>query len=524
MNLHTQTLHLLQQTTEYIANHHQQAYLVGGSLRNILLETPGIDWDIAITGDAPSLARQLANKFGGHYAHFHDKAHRVIVPLTSTSTQDKQTPNPHKEFILDIAHLKGDIIEQDLRKRDFTINAIAAPLANVSQHLQTGEALHLIDPLHGLADLQAHRLKAVDSDVFRHDPLRMLRAVRFMARYHLSIDPWTEGLLIRDSSLLLQVAPERIHDELYAILEPRGATDQLHFLDAHGLLTTLMPEFIPARGMLQPRPHYWDVLEHSLQTVGTLEQLSTLLQQTPDAIQQSPLESQAHGYLAHIQQLLQEAEQQHIFSRATLTTPRMKLAALLHDIGKPPTYSEDAEGHIHFYAHPQVGVPLAQQVMKRIHASNADRRLVQQIVAHHMRPGQLAHLDAISPRAIRRYFVDLGTTGIIVALLSLADHLATTGPLFGTSENNADTTISSWEQHLATVHLFLNQYIQHRENILPPQLISADELMRRLNLKPGPHIGRLLEAIAEAQAEGAISSRDEAFWLAEEKLNQLNTS
>ena len=522
--MHTQTLHLLQQTTEYIASQHQQAYLVGGSLRNILLGKPGIDWDIAISGDAPSLARQLANKFGGHYAHLHDKAQRVIIPLTSTSTKDKQTPNPHKEFILDIAHLNGDTIEQDLRKRDFTINAIAAPLANVLQHLQTGEPLHLIDPLHGLADLQAHRLKAVDSDVFRHDPLRMLRAVRFMARYHLSSDPWTEGLLIRDSSLLLQVAPERIHDELYAILEFQGAIEQLHFLDAHGLLTTLMPEFIPARGMPQPRPHYWDVLEHSLQTVGTLEQLAMLLQQTPDEIQQSPQESKAHGYLARIQQLLQEAEQQHIFSRAMLTTPRMKLAALLHDIGKPPTYSEDAEGHIHFYGHPQAGVPFAQQVMKRIHASNADRRLVQQVVAHHMRPGQLAQLDAISPRAIRRYFVDLGTTGITVALLSLADHLATVGPLFGSSGNNAATIISSWEQHLATVHLLLNQYIQHRENILPPQLISADELMRRLNLKPGPHIGRLLEAIAEAQADGSISSREEAFWLAEEKLHQLNTS
>jgi hypothetical protein len=105
-----------------------------------------------------------------------------------------------------------------------------------------------------------------------------------------------------------------------------------------------------------------------------------------------------------------------------------------------------------------------------------------------------------------------------VALLSLADHLATRGPLIGIPERQHASTISAWEQHVAAVCLLLARYIQNREGILPPRLVSPEELMRRLKLEPGPRVGLLLEYIAEAQAEGILHSKEEALWLAEEKL------
>ena len=484
-------------------------------MRNILLAEPCSDWDIVTTGDVPSIARLLADKLHGHYAYLHEKASRVIIPPSSAGEST--------EIIFDIAPLKGRSLENDLRQRDFTINAIAAPLEDVVRHLASidpVQTMRLIDPLHGRADIAARRLKAVDSHVFQHDPLRMLRAVRLMMRYHLSIDSGTEGLLMRDSSLLPQVASERIHNELYAILAPDGAAERLQFLDAHGLLTTLIPEFIPARGMAQPQPHYWDVLDHSIQAVRALEQLATLLQQSPAVIQQSPLENHTTCNLVTIQQLLIEAEEQGIFQRALLTSPPMKLATLLHDIGKPTTYTIDENDHIHFYGHPQAGIPLVQH-MKRLSVNTQDRRLVQQVTSHHMRPGQLGQQGAaITPRAIRRYFVDLGPTGIAIALFSLADHIATRGPAFGTPEQQA-VTIASWEQHVTSVCLLLSSYIRDRASVIPPQLISAEELMRRLNLTPGPIIGQLLDQIAEAQAEGIIHSKEEALWFAEEKLQHM---
>lgn len=499
-SLDSWTLHLLQQTAEYFHAHGQQVYLVGGSVRNLLLDEPCADWDIATDGEAPKLARRLANALGGFYAHMHDKASRIVVK------------HEQQELTIDVAPLNGNSIEEDLQARDFTLNAIAVPLDNVIQHFTSGDALALIDPLHGADDLKARQLKAVNDTVFQHDPLRMLRAVRLMAHYQLSIAPHTAELLIRHAPLLPHTAPERIHDELYAILKADGATERLRFLDQHDLFMTLFPEFIPARGMRQPSLHYWDVLEHSLETVHFLEQLAELLQQEPEQLRHSPLEPDGQGDLAQLQALLLEAEQQGIFRCATLAAPPMKLAALLHDIGKTVTYMRDNEGHIHFYHHPQEGVPLAQGMMRRLSASTHDRRLVQQVVAHHMRPGQLSN-DTLTIRATRRFFVDLGPTGINVILIALADHLAMRGP--------APLT-QAWTRHLATTRILLTRYICERDSILPPRLIQPEELIRRLNLERGPIIGTLLEQIAEAQAEGLIHSKDEALWFAEEKLHQIH--
>jgi poly(A) polymerase len=497
-----------------------------------LLGEECLDWDIVTPANAHTIARQLADTLGGHYVHMHEKASRVVVLF-----EDADSPATKQEMHIDISPLIGKNIQDDLRHRDFTINAIAAPLDQVVQSLASDVTMHvtrnvgatlavsrgtgalaqgtgagplgtlnLIDPLHGLADLQARRLKAVDDHIFRHDPLRMLRAVRLMMRYQLQIEPWTESLIRRDAGLLPEVAPERVHDELYAILGPDGAASRLHFLDEQGLFMVIFPEFAPARGMRQPHPHHWDVLTHSIETVAALEQIARLVQGHP--VDGGNAATDAN--LSEIRILLHEAEQQGIFSLASLTAPRMKLAALLHDIGKPLTYSCDQEGAIHFYNHPLAGVPLVEQIMRHLCASTQDRRLAQLVAAHHMRPGQLGHDGPVTPRATRRYFVDLGPTGISIALFSLADHLATLGP---------QPTADSWQRHLAVVRLLLTRYIRERDSILPPRLISPEELMRRLNLEPGPIVGQLLDLIAEAQAEGRVHSKEEAVWFAEEHLD-----
>ena len=489
-----ETLHVLQQAAQFFSS--SPAYLVGGSVRDVLLHVPCTDWDIVTSGDTPRLTRQLAHALGGHYAHMNDKASRITIK------QNQQ------EILLDISPLRGGTIEEDLRLRDFTINAIALPLSEAVTSLTNETSRPLLDPLQGHADLANHCLRAVDDAAFKDDPLRMLRAVRFMQRYQLTLEPHTAQMLTHDAALLTRTAPERIHDELQAILQPPGATTCLRFMDSHGLFTTLIPEFIPARGMKQPELHHWDVLEHSLETVGYLEYLATLLQQAPEQIEHSPLELNGQGDLLAIQTLLKEAETQQFFSFEHLTSAPMKMAALLHDIGKTTTYTVSEEGDIRFYGHPQAGIPLVQQILRRLSASLQERRLAQQVAGHHMRPGQLSR-DIVTQRAIRRYFVDLGPTGISVALISLADHLAMRGP---------EPLTVSWERHLATVRVLLNTYIRERERILPPRLIQPDELIRRLNLTPGPIIGKLLEAIAEAQTENRLHSKEEALWLAEEIL------
>ncbi len=496
------TLHLLERVAQFFVENKVQAYLVGGSVRDVLLHKPCTDWDIVTTGDAPTLSRKLANKLGGYYAHMHEKASRITV---------KQK---EREIIFDIAPLRGRSIEADLRQRDFTINAIATPLPEVVRSFIEHTSLLLIDPLSGEPDIAARLLRVVNDDVFKQDTLRMLRAIRFATRYNLSLDEHTKHLLQRDAALLLLAAPERVRAELYAILEPDGAPSCLRMLDTYNLFTALFPEFIPARGMMQPGLHHWDVFEHSIETVAALEQLATTLSLTAEEIQEKRLDG-GRGDLVAIQALLHEAEQQGYFQYASMTSPVMKFAALLHDIGKTTTQVIHEDGKITFYGHPQAGVPLVQSIARRLSLSTQDSRLIRQIVANHMRPGQLSH-DSITQRAVRRYFVDLGPVGIPVALVSLADHLAMRGP---------EPLTDAWEHHLATVRLLLTRYIREREVTLPPHLVQPEELMSKLNLEPGPIIGQLLEQIAEARADGIIQSKDDAFWFAQEKLGPLhNTS
>lgn len=484
---------------------------MGGSLRNLLLGEPCGDWDLVVEGQgkgkgkgqAHKLAQGLADALGGFYAYMHEKASRVVIRLPAG-----------KELTLDIAPLHGQTLEEDLRARDFTLNAMAAPLAPVLACLERADSLAgvdmpLVDPLHGLADLQKRQLRAVNAEVFRHDPLRMLRALRLARRYDLTIVPATEKLIRRDAGLLPEVAAERVQAELFTLLAQPGALAQLYRLDTCGLLMVLFPELQAACGMRQPQPHYWDVLEHSLQCVHFLEVLAHELEAEPQTPFASELlaNSADEEVLREIRVLLREGEQQGVFQFAELQSARMKLAALLHDIGKPPTYTVDGQGGIHFYGHPQVGAPIASAIMQRFSASTQDRRLVQLVTAHHMRPGQLGQDGQVTPRAIRRYFVDLGPTGLLVALFSLADHLATLGPQARTG---------AWSRHLAVARLLLTSYIRERTKILPPRLVRADELMSRLRLQPGPILGQLLEVIAEAQADGLIHSREEAILLAKE--------
>ncbi|HTI13369.1 MAG TPA: HD domain-containing protein [Dictyobacter sp.] len=498
-SLDTWTLHILRLTTHFFSNAQQQAYLVGGSVRNLLLHEPCLDWDIAATGDTAQLTSQLAQQLGGFYAPMHEKASRIVLK------HDQQ------EIIIDIAPLHGATIETDLHQRDFTINAIALSLSSLLHALDTNVAPTYIDPFSGISALEARQIRAVSSDIFIQDPLRMLRAVRFMTRYHLTIEPATERLIHQYATRLPTVAPERVHEELYMILQPENATERLRYLDRLGLFMVLFPEFQSARHMQQPALHHWDVLDHSLETVATLERLAKELQQPIEEARHSALDINQQGDIMELQRLLYEAEEQDLFHFSMLLSPQIKLGALLHDIGKTVTYACDEAGHITFYHHPQAGVPFAQQIMKRLHSSVSDRRLVQQIVAHHMRPGQLSQ-DQVTKRAIRRYFVDLGPSGIYVGLVALADHLSMRGP---------EPLTVHWQRHLATIRLMFTSYIRERKQLLPPRLIQADELMRHLHITPGPIVGQLLEAISEAQTEGQLQSKEEVIWFAEEKLQQL---
>jgi putative nucleotidyltransferase with HDIG domain len=179
------------------------------------------------------------------------------------------------------------------------------------------------------------------------------------------------------------------------------------------------------------------------------------------------------------------------------------LAGLLHDVGKPDTRGVDPEGMVHFIGHDQLGSDWAVRRAVQLHLSNVEADYVGCIVRHHMRPQQLTHEGRPSRRAVYRFFAAAGECGVDVCLLGLADMMAIYGPTLSQDR---------WASMLDTVRELLESYFEHpAERVHPPALITGDDVMQAIGLRPGPQVGALLEALREAQAAGEVTTREAAL-------------
>jgi hypothetical protein len=188
----------------------------------------------------------------------------------------------------------------------------------------------------------------------------------------------------------------------------------------------------------------------------------------------------------------------------------LKLAALLHDTGKPEVRTVDEQGRIRFLGHPKEGVEITGRALTRLRFNRAEVRLGKTIVLNHMRPLLLARERSVSARAIYRFFRDSGGAGVDVLLHALADHRATYTAGSGREE---------WVRLVNLAARMFEDYWEHqKERIAPPPLIDGHDLLHGFNLQPGPRIGEVLELVREAQASGEIHSREEALDLVRERL------
>ncbi len=467
-----------------------RVWAVGGAVRDVLMSRPVHDWDFAVERNATALARAVADALDG--AYFPLDAERDTGRAIVTS--------PHGAPVeLDFAALRDDSLEADLFMRDFTVNALALA--------ETGE---LIDPTGGQADLAAQLIRATHESTFRDDPVRLLRGVRLEANLGFEIEPQTADWLHRAAPLLELAAAERVRDEFARMLALDRAVVPLQRLDEFGLLARIIPELELLQDVSQSPPHRFDVWRHTLMTVDALEGTITAATGhtvTNPALADAPptaweditrtLGKFGHALTAHLTVEISAGR-----DRAGL----LKLAALLHDVGKPQTRSQDEDGRIHFYNHEPVGAQMAAARLRELRFSRAEVERARTIVGQHLRPAHLARAGRITRRAIYRYFRATGCGGVDTALLSLADHLATYGP---------NLLEQRWAQRLETVEILLTHYFERREEtITPPPLLTGSELMSALALDPGPEIGRLLEALREAQAGGEVSTPEEALALA----------
>lgn len=436
-------------------------YMVGGSVRDLLLGRPALDTDLAVTAEPADFARRLADRLSGSYVQIGKSdltIHRVVVG----------------DRIFDVSALHGAGIEEDLRRRDFTVNALAVDAA-------TGE---VVDCTGGRKDLQAGIIRMVSTAAFRSDPVRLLRAYRLAAALGFDIDPVTESVIAGNAARIGQSAGERIWAELRQILAGPSSLTHLERMQASGLLTAILPEIGPLDGCHQGGHHRWDVWTHSLRAYGHLESmLNDTATWLPAGIDTGPWRIDDH--------------------RASL----LKLAMLLHDVGKPSTRQVDDSGHVHFYGHGKKSAEIAAGIAARLKLSNRQAGYLDFIIRSHIRPLHLFNAFSkgqLTVRAKTRFFIHCGRHTPDLLLHAMADIEGK-----GNAQPRDRKFIEFARQLLGE---YIGDYLPRSAH---RPLLGGRDLMDTFGLQPSPLLGRLLREIEQARLSNEIRTRDEALALAE---------
>ena len=474
--------------------------LVGGAVRDALLGHAPNDLDFALPGDAIQVARRVADALKAAFYPLDEERGSARVVLTQQGGS---------RYLLDFAALRGPNIESDLRARDFTINAMA---------VKVDAPQSLLDPLGGIADLDAKRIRDCSPATFRDDPVRILRAIRLAVALKAKIVLETGQQMRKSAHLLSNVSPERQRNELFRILGGPQPATSLHTLDIVGALPHVLPELAALKGVQQPSPHIYDVWQHSLHTVQELELMLDVLgtlDHSPEVGTSLTIGSavlRLGRYREHINAHLNT----ELISDRPLR-PLLFLAALYHDAGKPVSRGVSGIGNIHFRGHEQVSAKMVSARARSLHLSKVEISRLSHIVRHHMRPHHLVKTGKPpTRRAIYRFFRDTKAAGVDVCLLNLADVLAIYGPTLPQEVCG---------RYLDVIGELLEAWWEKPdENVSPPALLNGHDLINTFALQQGPQIGELLEMIREAQAAGRIQSREEGLELVKCELGADSAS
>lgn len=480
----TSTLSLL---VDLAVRRGEHLYLVGGFLRDVLLGRSSNEVDL-VARSASELAAACASEQGVRVVQIDRRfgTLRLIPPEAKRSGPIRS---------LDLSSLRGSSILEDLKSRDFTVNAMAVDLLAWGNNGR----LQLIDPLGGLADLHSSRLRACTSRSFVDDPLRVLRAYRFLGFPLFSLDSRTRTWMRGAGRNLGGVAVERVRDELSLILEAPCSASIFRMLDEDGVLQFLLPECEPMRGLQQNESHHLDGWAHSLLTLEVLEDLLA----RPEIL--------VPGSASEVSAILEEK-----LGGERTRSGVVKLAALLHDVAKPVCKTVTERGIVHFYGHEVAGARLAASLCSRLRYSNREIHEVSELVRQHMRVGHLLRLDPPSSRALSRFFRLGPSLFLPLILLAAADYGAARGPLSpGSDLTRIGEQVVHWLE-------FYHRELRPRGTVT--MLINGHDLMKELHLSPGPLVGRLLRTVNELRWEGRISSREEALQEASRLLGKWRSA
>jgi poly(A) polymerase/tRNA nucleotidyltransferase (CCA-adding enzyme) len=409
-----------------------KAYIVGGSVRDFLLHKKPKDWDVA-TNAKPAEIQQIfpesvyENEFGtvGIKTESEDSTLK-IVEATTFRIEGKYSDKRHPDEVK-----FAKTIEEDLSRRDFTINALA--LATIK-----GEVGETVDPYAGEKDLKNKIIRTVGdpNERFKEDALRLMRAVRFSTELEFEIEEKTFASINRNANLLKLIAEERVRDEFEKIIMTNKAAEGVEILEATGLLRHIVPELREGIGVSQNKHHIYSIWEHSIKSLDYTAK---------------------KGYSLEI-----------------------RLAALLHDIGKPDTKRGEGLDST-FYNHEVVGAKITKKIMERLKFSKKISDKVVHLVRHHL---FYYNVDEVTAAGVRRFLSRVGSENIDDLLkLREADRIGSGVP----------KAVPYKTRHL----LFMIDKVK-RDPISPKMIkLNGNDLMKSLDINPGPRIGWILGILLE---------------------------
>ncbi len=465
----------------------RRAWLVGGAVRDRMLGRRTADLDIVVAGDPAESARAIALAAGrGPCFALSEEfgAWRVLAR--------------DRSWQIDVESLRAGSLEEDLALRDFTVNAIAEPIAG-------GEP---IDPLGGLADLRAARLRMAGPGAFVEDPLRVLRLVRVAVELGLEAEAETVRRARDMAAGLGGVSPERVFVELRRILAAAQAVGGLELMDELGATAVVLPELVALRGVEQSRFHHLDVYGHTLEVLERTIELTAPSDREgsePRApLEHAPVDVDRPDVAALLAEPLADG-----MTRAEA----LRWGALLHDAAKPMTREvRPGDGRVTFIGHDVRGAELARAVLGRLRASERLRAHVAALVRNHLRLGFLVHEpQPLSRRSVFAYLSACSPVEVDVTLLSIADRLATRG----------DRAREAIDAHLRLASSLLDDALIWRATGPPAPLLRGDELVSALGISTGPRVGELLEDLARAQFAGELATREDALTYARRLIETI---
>jgi poly(A) polymerase len=460
---------VLKEVIALASRERRDLWLVGGFLRDIALGRVAepYDLDVATPKGALDFGRRVGRLLRAPFVVL-DEEHgcgRVVLRRRDA------TP----EMTLDFVDWRGRDLKEDLKKRDFTINTLAWALTGPEKGT-------LIDPWGGLKDLTSKIIRVAAPAAFKDDPLRILRAFSLSAVLGFKIEAKTLAFIRRDRARLKDVAGERMRDELFKIFSVPSSTPFWITMDRMKVLEEVLPQIKIMHNVRQGGYHHLDVWRHSLETLRKLEDL--VLRGSDDA--------DVTGYL------------NEVFAGERRRLELLKLAALLHDVGKPEAHEVKA-GKTMFHGHERIGRQISKGVSERLKLSTRERFAMDTIIFWHLRPGYLADNRTLTKRAVHRYFRDTKEEAVSVLLAAIADQRATRGPL---------ATPKSRRRHEKVAFGLIKRYFEMKREVPFVRLINGDDLIRRLKLKPGPIFAKILIAVEEAQVSGRLKTKTQALLLA----------